>query len=295
MGATAWSAAIVCLGCTVAHFLVARSNPNTSLDANRDLAQAKVEEGDIWVPKGSKAEGDGEPPYTGLTTGSLVMLMLMAVGVLLVPAAELARMMGGWPGNKDLYPPIAGPGDQPYVYFNQSVTSVKGYWRANGIQVNATCPDDPALRPQVSAHSKTDSWGGSISVGSKEPTTSTKTLWTYIQLPKDPALAGKTLNLSIAMNVSFPQLQGSNRFDDASQTFMHTCTIKLASTGAGGVYQGLWRLGIYGGTTLHVILGFVLFFVALSMRNQAEPTEIFVPKGPKGEDDEDEKEEEDEE
>src|SRR5262249_5575782 len=140
----------------------------------------------------------------------LLCYALLGGSVLLFLLPWLIRTGMGMKTNAGWYPEVAGPGDSPYVYFDQTVpNAVKGLWNGTA-RVTVLNPNDLGGPVAVTATSKTNTWGDKISVSSKESKSSSPKLWARIQLPADPKLAGKTLQLQIDMSVQYPALMGGN-------------------------------------------------------------------------------------
>ncbi len=220
--------------------------------------------------------------------GALSGYALLGVGALafLWPVVHVAtskvKLNPGWAGE------VVGPGDEGTIYFNQSITSVKGYWNASNIQVNVTNAAELALQPPlapITAESSKDNWAGGISVSSKESKTRTQTLYAKVKLPDDERLVGKRLQLRISMNVSYPQLQGSNQFVNQSGAYSHDVTLELSGRKAGAAYSSAILLGFFLGAGLYSIGGFILAIAA------ANPVEEARPRRRRRDEDEDEDEE----
>jgi hypothetical protein len=286
-GTAALAAAATCAVLGLVHLLIDVNNPNRNLESNQQFAQQKVERGDLWVPPGSKAETTPEMPVFGWSTAHAVAYVLFGLGLLALVSPELLRLMHGWPVNADWYPQVAGPGDQPYVYFPSKITSVKGHWRGVGKAQIVNAAEIGLANSELRIESKQDNWGNSISVGSRESKTSTNTLWLRVVLPNDPNLEGKTLKLNMAINVFYPKLMG-NSFEDVSESYSHTAEIRLSSAGAGGRYKAWWWGGFVGGALLITVSSILLVRLSNGLCKLAQPTSIFVP----GQDDEEQREEE---
>lgn len=284
-------------------------NPNASLEANQALATQREEDGEIWVPSGRKGEGTGEPVGSGVGSGhnlGYALLILGALAFLLAPAyASLtgAHLNSSWSSE------VISPGEEPYVYFNESLTAVKGYWnlpaqRVNDIEMR-TMQDRPLLmldrtggprsnpeirianwrdlgldgpRPALSCRSKASTWQQNITIGDKESTTSTGKMWAYVKFPDDPRLAGKPLDLEIEMTVLYPKLGSSNsEYFNAYKNFSHRATVTLTPGKAGAAYLACWWFGVLAGCLLSIAGGITLPLASSAFRHKALPTDIFVP------------------
>ena len=235
---------------------IGRSNLNRDLEANHRLAQTRVEKGELWVPqeRQTSSEVDESATGSGWTAGHTTVYAMMLLGLLAFLSPEGIRAAVGWRTNPEWVPLVAGPGDAPYIYFPDQITSVKGFWRGRA-EVKVTNWKELGLKsPLLQASSKTDNWGNEIQIGSKESKTSTSTLWLRVQLPPDGGLEGKTLYLDLGLIVEFPELMGANQWHAATyEVRPRRKTLQLSSAGAGGEYRSWWWGGFLGGAFLLVV------------------------------------------
>jgi hypothetical protein len=275
----AWTATGACGLLALGHLLIDRGNPNRNLERNHGLAQMKVERGDLWVPPDGKAQPEtSEPPRFGWSTAHTVAYVLLGLGLLALASPELLRLLHGWPANTEWHPLADGPGDEPYVYFPQSITSVKGYWKGNATAVilNADEIAGPGVLGQLRTSSQNDNWGETIHIGSKESKTSSKTLWVRVTLPPDPRLEGKTLKIKMTLDVVYPQLH-DNSWEPAGGHYEHVQDIRLGGAGAGASYKTWWWGGWLGGVLLLTVASIMLVRLSTGLRQLAQPTSIFTP------------------
>ena len=191
--AAALAAAATCAVLGLVHLLIDFNNPNRNLESNQQLAQQKVERGDLWIPPGSKADAVSEAPAFGWSTAHAVAYVLFGLGLLALLSPEVLRLLHGWPANAVWYPQVAGPGDDPYIYFPNKITSVKGYWQGNVRAEVLNAAEVGLNAAQIGASSQTDNWGNTIQIGSKESKTSTKTLWAACQSAGQPPAGRQNL------------------------------------------------------------------------------------------------------
>jgi hypothetical protein len=271
----------LCALTVLAHLLIDSANPNKDLEANQHLAQMRVEKGDLWVPgdRPRNPEMDPAAAGSGWTSSHTTAYAMLALGLVAFLTPEMFRALRGWPVNAEWVPVVAGPGDDPYIYFTDKITSVKGFWKGTP-EITVTNAQELGLpNPRLAGTSKVSSWNEKISIGSKESKTSTNTLWARVQLPADNRLEGKTLQLEIKMNVDFPMLQNANTWIPATYHVLpQHKTIRLATQKAGSQYQTWWWSGFLGGAFLMLVPGFVLMRLSKAMRRRAHPTSIFVPE-----------------
>lgn len=275
-GMAALAAAATCAGLGLVHLLIDFDNPNRNLEGNQQVGRQKVERGDLWLPPGSRADPEAEMPVFGWSTAHTVAYVLFGLGILALASPELLRLMNGWAANPQWYPQVAGPGDQPYTYFPNKITSVKGYWRGMGKAQVVNAAEVGLAAPELRIETKQDNWGQSISIGSKESKTSTNTLWLRVLLPNDAQLEGKTLQLNMMLNVEYPELKGST-FEAVRQSYQHTAEVRLSSAGAGGRYKTWWWSGFLGGVLLITVSSNLLVRLSNDLRKLAHPTSIFAP------------------
>jgi hypothetical protein len=273
-----------------AQWLIDRANLNRDLESNHHLALMQVEKGELWVPQERQTVSEVEEDVTGSGWGSghTTAYVMMLLGLLAFLSPELVRTVLGWRANPEWVPVVAGPGDEPYVYFPETITSVKGYWRGTPNVRVANWQEVGLAGPQLQATTKTDSWAQQITVGSKESKTSTNTLWLRLRLPPDAKLQGQTLELDLSMTVDYPELVGGDKFNDHRGMQIRPMHQKLAlsSTGAGSQYRSWWWGGFLGGAFLLVVPSIALVRLSGNMRRRALPTSIFVPDTDRGEESE---------
>ncbi len=263
-----------------AQWLIDRSNLNRDLESNHHLALMQVEKGELWVPQERQtvSEVDDDVTGSGWTSGHSTAYVMMLLGLLAFLSPELVRTVLGWRPNPEWVPAVVGPGDDPYVYFPDKITSVKGYWRGLPDVKVANWKELGLPHPQLQASSKADNWGQSIQIGSKESKTSTNTLWLRVRIPPDAKLEGKTLELDLNLKADFPELAMGDRFDQRSfQARPLHKSLALSSAGAGGQYRSWWWGGFLGGAFLLVVPSIALVRLAGNLRRRALPTNIFVP------------------
>jgi hypothetical protein len=278
-GATALLTAGLCGLVVLAHLLVDSLNPNRNLDANHRLAQMRVEKGDLWVPNTQPAAEPAEgAPDSGWTTDHTVAYGLLVAGLVAFLVPELFRALRGWKVNPEWVPVVAGPGDQPYFYFDEKITSVKGYWKGTPTIQVLNAQELGLTTNTLSGISKADDWGQTIRIGSKESKTGTHTLWARVLLPADTRLENQTLKLRITMAVNYPQLQGNDRWvPDNMTTRPYEKTLQLSSANAGSRFRTSWWGGFLSGACLIVVPSIMLRRLSAAMRKRAQPTRIFVP------------------
>jgi hypothetical protein len=254
---------------TLGQLAIALSNPNRNIAANRALAQASLDKGDIQLGSTPSADQAETPPQAGGPMLQIVLLLL-CVTAAATALPEMLRQAAGWPLNKGWYPPVAGPGDATYVYLPNRINSIKGYWNGTARVVAKLSKGDTINIP---AESSTTTWGDSISAKSSE-TSSSRSLWVQLRLPANVSLEGDTLLCNIDLAVTYPVAQGG-KFENHSQKFSHREQLVVASANAGRTYTLAWWASSLGGGVLWLVLGLVLIGLARAYKRRALPTKVY--------------------
>ncbi len=274
--ATLLASATTCAILGLIHLLLDVNNPNRNLEGNRQKALQSVERGDLWVPPNSKAQPEAEIPQFGWSVSHAVAYVIFGLGVLAFLSPEALRLACGWQANPEWYPLVAGPGDDPYTYFPNKISSVKGYWRGTGQAFIENAAELGMPPTTLRTESKNSTWGDSISIGSRESKTSTNTLWLRVHLPDDPKLVGKTVKIRMQLTVLYPDLRGDS-FEEVTQTFQHSAALQLQGASAGSRYHAWWWGGAIGGVLLTSISSLTLIRLSSRLSAMANPTNIFTP------------------
>lgn len=272
----AWLAAGL-LGCVlIGHLGIDMRDDNGNPDANRSNSLTAMENGALQLcTKGSPDTTRNEYVTPRFTLPLQLIYGLLAVCVLAAASPELARLASGWSLNEGWFPQVAGPGDEPYIWFPQKISSIKGYWVGQS-RAEVTNAAEVGLQqsglPSCTNHT---SWGDNIRAKSSEKSSSS-TLWVGVQIPKDPNLAGKTLNLRLHLTVKYPKLMGNNHFDEVQEEFSHSALLELSSANAGSQYRNLWWFGVGGGGAVTLLMGLSLIACAGRLRKDALPTNVYT-------------------
>jgi hypothetical protein len=266
--AMAWGGLIL-----LAHLFVALRPFNSNLRANCERAQYDIEDGKVQIAKGGT---DYAEETAGLFRqgGGFLLFLFMLVGIAVMPTAEVMRRAMAWPWNPAWHPAVAGPLDQTWTWFPQTINTVKGLWYGTA---SATVVNDKELglpNNGVQAETSTATWGNTISVkaGERHQTTS---LWARIIVPALPNPQGKTMRVHIKLQVTYPTMRGNDKFDVVQNTVDHTETLVLATPGAGRTFILLWLVGGMGGACLVLAAGLILFFRARQLKSRARPTRVY--------------------
>ena len=250
------------------------SNENSNLEAGLADAKQKVSDGTTKVLSRKPGIAVPESIPRSLTALQYVAIVLSVIGIALVPAAEIVRLASGWPSNSAAFPPVAGPGDEVTLYWPQSISCLKHFWKGT-VTVGFADPDKPGNTAPLGATCETKSWGSFI--GGKGATNKDTAIWTNVKLPDNPGLAGKTIRLPSRISVTYPHSTGLFGFEERQTEFNNEFQFRLASPKAASTFCLLWWGGLLAGGGLVVISGLLLRQVQLSLlKNSPQPETLNV-------------------
>lgn len=260
----------------VAHWAVALGNPNSNKARNREKAEKLVDAGEMEaVRKPSEDRAEGDP--RAVVAGAMVWLLAATVGLLLILAPVILKAVNGWSSNDGLKPDVVGPGDTVRVYFDTSIDCVSKLWSGSP-QATATAGGKSIT---LSATASNDTWGMQMSVKNSQKNTR-PTLWADVTIPKDDALAGQTLALTVKMDVRYPTMQGGNNFGDGRTQATLTRDLRLSAVSAGASYR-LTFWAMVGGAVLMAVAGVILSTSAGALKQQAPDTRVVPVRDTDGE------------
>ena len=126
---------------------------------------------------------------------------------------------------------------------------------------------------QFRGKTKESTWGNTIS--GKSVSNENNAMWVEVTMPGSADLKGKTLELDISVNATYP-LEMNGGFDDMRDTFNHSESITMSGPGAGGTYWASWIYGQLGAFLLVIVGGIILNGTAKGLVNRANPPGILV-------------------
>jgi hypothetical protein len=261
----------------LAHVLLALVNYNSDRNANREQAEAEVAAGNVELVKpGDNTDVKDAPAnLTGLHALALAGVIL-AVPAFLAPV--LLRPEGGWPickgdSNGGITPRLIAPGDQVDLSWrNYGIQSVKGLWRGQP-RVEVLNAAEAGAPPTLSAAGCNAAWGDGIRAKTTEKRQSLS-LYARVAIPNAPGLADKTLRLRVTMPITYPVVFAFNEFVDETSTDVRDFALRIASAEVRETYWSSWWTGVSLGVAGSVAGGFMLVWLALTLRSRAEPSEV---------------------
>lgn len=197
---------------------------------------------------------------------------LAVVTVVGVVSPMLMSLALGWRANPNWHPEIAGPGDEARLYFDESISSIKGMW--NGMaKVEVRNPQDFSRPPTLSATTHSANWGMVIS--GKNIGTETHRMYVDVKIDPNPELADKTLQLQATVDATFPQQQAGG-FDDAHRKFQQQASLVLSGPHSGSTYKGLFIAGHLGAVLASLVCWWLQYGPNASLRKRASQTEVLA-------------------
>jgi hypothetical protein len=223
-----WIAVGLCALAALGHFRLARSNPNRDLEANRQEARKAVEAKTLLLE--TPGQPGSPPPQARPKTfgvGHWLAFLLLSLGIVALAAPEALRLACGWPLNRDCYPMVVGPGDAPYIYFPDEVTSLKGLWNGEATAEVLNARELGLTDARLPADGQHDHWG-SIMFG-KRVRAKTARLWASVAIPETEELVHKNMKIRINLNIKYPAESGAFGFREERQVFAHRWSCCRAS------------------------------------------------------------------
>lgn len=245
-------------------------NPNRDMGTQQLASSDKVQAGTLKLNQEGKTSTSVDE-HGGPGGGHWLGLLLALTALVAVLAPLVLPAVSGWPMN-DSYPSVVGPGDTTCIYFDQKIQSLKGYWRGNVLIVVQNEGDFDQL-PQLRGDTKQSIWGDTIS--GKSVRNESNAMWAEVTLPDDPALAGKTLELRLEVQATYP-LELNGGFDDLTDRFIHQEILQLSGVNSGTLYWQSWIFGQLGSIVLLIAAGSVLCAKARALKAVANPPAIQV-------------------
>lgn len=244
LGMTSMLALIVFL--VLAHVGVQLLIPNFRAPSNRKRATHMIQDGNVQTDAGSGKEPHEWKTPSAVQTGKpFWLLAFLTLGSLVaLPACDVLRLVAGWPADSRWHPEVVSPGDRAWVFLPRQVHPVKGLW--NG-QADATLETQDALGVfnPISARTQQNRWGDQIKLDRGESTRPTK-LWVEIQVPNDPAFAGKKVRIHMSLIATFPALApNGNEFLVQQDAVQHSEDLHIAPAGAGAIFSNAWNIGLF--------------------------------------------------
>jgi hypothetical protein len=205
----AWVAPALAVPALLCHFRAATMRPNADLERNRLKAQDELNEGKLQLDQAGTNPSLAPPPdVEPMRNRQKAVLAILAVALIAFPVCEFVRLARAWPLNERWIPPVVGAGDESTIYASSSISSIKGYWSAQG-SVEVLNASELGGHAALKLASQQQSWGNTISAKSSEKSSS-HTPWALVTFPDDASLEGKTMKLRLNLEVRYPEARGSS-------------------------------------------------------------------------------------
>jgi hypothetical protein len=267
-----WIVAVLVGAGLFAHLVIDLIDANRNMQANRDAAWALIDRGAMVEVKAGDRFAAMEPAASA-GWRRIGQFCLIVVVLLLIPACEVMRLVNGWPINDGCKPVIVAPGDRVKVYFPKTITSVNGFWKADG-RAELLNANELNRGPELKLSSKNDQWGKFIAP-KKNEAHGQQRLWADIELPDDAKLAGRTLQIKMDLQVVYPTTPVN--FQNTQENVTHTVTLALAANReAASTYMVSYWIGGMAGLILAFCMNAAIVLRTKSLRSQGLPTEIHL-------------------
>jgi hypothetical protein len=255
----------------VAHIILGNRNPNAHPADNRVRSRKMEDEGELDVTRGGDREQVRAPvgPFTRLHILG-VAGVLLAIGGLLVPAAGRERPADAVAAIR------AAPGETLELAFSDTVEVVNGLWRG-APKVTVQNPQDFGNRPPVIVAISNDaSWPATVKIEAGRDRIRPQ-LWAKIAIPDEDRLAGKTLELKVDLEVSYPGLDNKIVRDRRTNVWKDVNVKVSNETLFGRIWQMPARwVGVFFGTLTLAFAGLYLTALGHGMARLAEPVKAEV-------------------
>ena len=200
----------------------------------------------------------------------------MALAPVLAVVPEAVRTARAWPVNPACYPPVVGPGDTTRIYFDQTITSVKGYFRGTS---EATVQGNAGRPVPVRSTTADNDWGSTISVKDGEKRNETRP-WVELTLPADPAWGSRTVDCAAKLSLEYPVIGSSDTsFATYAATLSEHFPVRLGPPRSGAAYNSLWWTASAAAAAVLALGGLALVVAARRLQTPGTVTAT-RPLGP---------------
>jgi hypothetical protein len=220
------------------------------------------------IQPGDPAARDRIPPRLSFAQLLPLALVVLAPGACLDALLDQAGKPTP-PVNPGLRPMIVVPGDSCNCFLPDIRVEGVGLWRGQPT-VRVLNAREVGAPEKIDALGNNDPFGAEVTVHThrfENPTNHPFSPLIRINLPKDPALGGKTLRLQVTMNMTYAVLKGRDQFIPQSANVSTTFPVQIAGP---ETLHGVpvYLFGIIAGGAASALGG--IWFVLLAL------------KGPKG-------------
>jgi hypothetical protein len=269
-----WLGAAAGLGLAVLHWRAATRLRNADLAANLERARKETAARTVVVDTPGRSGGPrGVPGASGLSRPQKVALATLLLAAAAISSSEFVRVLGGEPANADWYPPVVGPGDTARIHFPKFVIyAINSDWRGTPSVRVVNAAELGLQDSRLPATSANSEWGGALTA-TRSGQGAKPTLWIDVAVPARPELAGKTMDLAMTLDVSYPEAAGAT-YQNAQRSFKPKARLQLGPPLAGRRYRALAFGGMLGGAVAIVFAGGLL--TADQLGRQGLPTKLIA-------------------
>lgn len=255
----------------VAHTILGTRNPNSVPAENRTLSRKMEDDGELDVTRSGDREQVRPPvgPFTRLHVLGIVGVLL-AAGGLYVPAVVKERP------TESTTLVRAAPGETLDIDFTDTIEVVNGLWRG-AAKVTVLNPQDFGNRPPpIAAVSQDSTWQPNVKIEAGRDRIRPQ-LWAKVTIPDEDRIAGKTLDLKVDLEVSYPGLD-NKIVRDRRTNIWKDISVKVSNeTLFGRIWQVPVRwVGIFFGTLTLAFAGLYLTALGHGLARMAEPVKAEV-------------------
>jgi hypothetical protein len=255
------------------HLITAVSNPNARLARNLRRVESQMTAGKVQGLQRGR-----EPNYAAVPANLTVLhgvcLLALAVAVPAFLAVVYVSQEYPLPRNPTLRPDVVGPGDTFTVSPKTPIQAIGGNWRGR-VQVQVVNSAETGAPSTLVASTDSTGWGKIIHVKSEKNPFEAIHPWVKVQVPNDPALGGKTLQLQMDLAVTYPvQLRRGGNHRVAQGSVRQQVEVQLAEAGAARFYKDVWHIGLGIGLGGCLLGGLLLTGLGYQLKGRALPHQV---------------------
>lgn len=244
-------------------------NPNRDLHANLAIAQLSIDSGKLSLEK------PGVSPvrklkYTGLRIGHLVGFVFAGLALAAVALPLVLLRINGWHQNDSTYPAVVGAGDTTTFYFDESIKSLRGYWKGKASVQVVNANDLGINKHEFEAKTQQSEWGEYIRYRRRSRAYPSP-LWIQVSASRMLDLTGKKVDFEFAVDVQYPR---NRQFINERKSFQHRASVVFSTPEAGSVYYSSWGSGQLVSLFLYFVGLLCHYASATSLARKGNPSEL---------------------